>query len=127
MRDTRWTTVAKRRPVIQGSGAARSGSADYVQRKKTEGVVIAYPHRPGDVNARFHTSLINLLVFDACGAKNTAGEMVGGKGHVTRNGGHMPLSSGANIVTARNKLVKAFLDDYPSKPEWLWFIDDDMT
>jgi hypothetical protein len=97
---------------------------------KTDGVVVAYPHPVGEVGARFHTCLIDLLVYDSNGAmKDIDGRMtrVGGKGHVTRFGGHMPLSSGANIVTARNRIVRAFLDDFPTKPEWLWFIDADMT
>lgn len=130
------TTMVKRKPqrVVQGSGVSGSEIAELrragiLQAKlpKVDGVVVAYPHRPGDVNARFHTSLIDLLVYDANGGHDTTGKPVGGHGHVTRHGGHMPLSSGANIVTPRNKLVKAFLDDFPSKPEWLWFIDDDMT
>lgn len=94
------------------------------------GVVIAYPHPVGEVSARFHTSLVDLLVFDSNGAmveRNGKPTKIGGQGHVTRHGGHMPMSSGANIVTARNKIVRAFLDDFPSKPEWLWFIDADMT
>jgi GT2 family glycosyltransferase len=96
----------------------------------TAGVVVAYPHSVGEVSARFHTSLIDLLVFDSNGAmveRDGRQVKIGGKGHVTRHGGHMPVSSGANIVTARNKIVRAFLEDFPSKPEWLWFIDSDMT
>jgi GT2 family glycosyltransferase len=94
------------------------------------GVVVAYPHPVGEVSARFHTSLVDLLVFDSNGAMVTRDgrpTKIGGKGHVTRHGGHMPMSSGANIVTARNKICRAFLEDFPSEPEWLWFIDADMT
>ncbi len=102
----------------------------YDQRRWKGGVVIAYPHPVGDVGARFHTSLIDLLMVDANGGRHVVGDatkVVAGAGRVTRHGGHMPMSSGANIVTARNKIVRAFLDDFPSKPEWLWFIDADMT
>ncbi len=121
------TTVGKRQPTIQGSGGGRSGSADYRQapKQRVEGVVIAYPHRPGDVNARFHTSLIDLLAYDVLGGMMPDGTRSGGLGRIIGHGGHMPLSSGANIVTARNKLVRKFLDE--SKADFLCFLDDDMT
>lgn len=77
------------------------------------GVVIAYPHPYGDVSAHFHTSLIDLLVRDAYGPRHVVG--------------HMPLSSGANITTARNTITHQFLTGYPTKPEWLWMVDSDMT
>src|SRR5690348_9930538 len=128
-RAPRGTTVAKRRPVIQGSGGGQkrpSGSDDYVARREnTDGVVVAYPHRPDAVNARFHVSLINLLAYDTLGAQTPEGKKIGGKHRLFGNGGHLPLSSGANIVSARNKLVKRFLDEHTAP--WLWFCDDDMT
>lgn len=118
--------MAKRRPQrIHGSGGGiqRSGSADYGTRK-TEGVVIAYPHRLDAVNARFHTCLVKLLAFDVLGGI-VDGKKTGGHGRVIGHGGHLPLSSGANIVSARNKLVKQYLEEAPA--EWLLFLDDDMT
>lgn len=81
---------------------------------QTGGVVIAYCHPVGEVNSRFHTSVIDLIVRDA---------MLGGP--ITQAGGHLPMSSGANIVTARNKVVKTFLED--TTAEWLWWLDADMT
>ncbi len=97
----------------------------YAKKARKSGVVIAYPHAVGEVNARFHTSLIDLIVYDRDGGTTPEGQKVGGNRHVM---GHMPLSSGANIVTARNKIVKQFLDhEWGFKAEWLWFIDSDMT
>jgi GT2 family glycosyltransferase len=80
---------------------------------KSGGVVIAYPHPVGEVGARFHQSLVDLLVRDAYTNHHVVG--------------HMPISSGANITTARNKIVREFLSGYPSNPEWLWFVDADMV
>jgi len=88
-------------------------------QKRSGGVVVSYLHPVGDVNARFHTSLINLLVRDM--------PSKGGAGHIVEHGGHLALSSGANIVTGRNKMVRAFLNDFPTEPEWLWMLDSDMT
>lgn len=95
------------------------------QSGKSAGVVIGYPHPAGEVSARFHTSLLDLIVYDRDGATTPDGKRVGGNRHVM---GHMPISSGANIVTARNKIVRAFLDNtWGFQANWLFFIDSDMT
>lgn len=74
-------------------------------------VCIAYPHPVGEVGARFHTSMIDLIKRDA---------------HTNcRVGFHMPISSGANIVTARNKIVKTFLEE--TNAQWLLSTDADMV
>lgn len=75
------------------------------------GVCVAYCHPVGEVGARFHTSLLDLVVRDHATS-----------GHVRA---HLPLSSGANIVTARNKVVREFLTK--TDCEWLWWLDADMT
>jgi GT2 family glycosyltransferase len=76
------------------------------------GVVVANIH-PGDgVSPRFMNSMIDLLLLDAHQY-----------GHVA---GRLDLTSGANIVTARNKIARRFLEEYPSA-EWLWLVDADMT
>lgn len=74
---------------------------------------MAYPHGH-EVSARFHKSLLNLLVYDA----KTNARIVSG-------GGHLANSSGANIVNARNEIVDAFLEHHDA--DWLWFVDTDMT
>lgn len=76
------------------------------------GVVVANIH-PGDgVSPRFMNSMIDLLLLDAHQY-----------GHVC---GRLDLTSGANIVTARNKIARQFLEKYP-QAEWLWLVDADMT
>jgi hypothetical protein len=68
---------------------------------------------PGDgVSPRFMNSMIDLLLLDA----HQYGHIVG----------RLDLTSGANIVTARNKICRQFLEQYP-RAEWLWLIDADMT
>lgn len=88
----------------------RAGVVD----KKHGGVVVAYVHPVGEVNARFHCSILDLIVRDG---------MQGGP--ITRGGGHLPISSGANIVTARNTVVRKFLEE--TNAEWLWWLDSDMV
>lgn len=84
---------------------------------RSQKVVVAYPHAH-EVSARFHKSLLNLFVHDAHN-----------HGRVVLGGGHLANSSGANIVGARNEIVEAFLDTFSGRdaPDWLWFIDTDMT
>lgn len=79
---------------------------------KHGGVVIANIHPADSVSPRFMNSMIDLLLLDAHQF-----------GHVA---GRLDLTSGANIVTARNNIVRQFLDQYP-KAEWLWLVDADMT
>ncbi len=75
-------------------------------------VVVAYCH-PGEVAARFHTSMIDLFVHDMV----TKRRIIGG-------GGHFATRSGANITSARNDLVRSFLDHHDA--EWLFMVDADM-
>lgn len=80
--------------------------------RDAQGVIISYPHPEEGVGGRFHRSLINLLAYDAANL-----------GRVMRHGGHAPLSSGAQITKARNKIVEQFL---ATGIDWLWSIDADM-
>lgn len=75
-------------------------------------VVVAYCH-PGEVAARFHTSIIDLFIHDMMGPKR-----------IVEGGGHFATRSGANIVSARNELVQSFLDLHNA--EWLFMVDADM-
>lgn len=77
-------------------------------------VVISYLHPDVGVSGDFCQSLVDLLVWDM--------------GHEQRivNGGHVyGMQSGANIVTARNKVALDFLESYAA--EWLMLIDSDMS
>lgn len=74
--------------------------------KKT---VIGYCH-PGEVNAGFHDSLVNLLRYDFATNRRIAGVI--------------SEASSANISGARNAIMRAFL---ASKADWLWMVDTDMT
>lgn len=76
-------------------------------------VVVAYCH-PGQVDARFHTSIIDLFIHDMFS-----------EGRIIRGGGHFASRSGANIVNARNELVRMFLDMHQA--EWLFMVDADMS
>lgn len=80
--------------------------------RDNQGVIISYPHPEEGVGARFHRSLVSLLAYDAAN-----------HGRVIRHGGHAPLSSGAQITKARNKIVEQFL---ATGIDWLWSIDADM-
>ncbi len=131
MRGVTVANRAQRRAQQRGGthpGNSRPGQPSRpitITNPATDGVIVAYCHPVGEVNARFHTSLIDLMRFESVGGMDEVGRQVGGKNRIV---GHMPLSSGANIVTARNKIVKAFLEHpWGSTPEWLWFIDSDMT
>jgi GT2 family glycosyltransferase len=79
---------------------------------KYGGVVVANIHPSDGVSPRFMNSMIDLLLLDAHQF-----------GHVA---GRLDLTSGANIVTARNKIARQFLEQYP-RAEWLWLVDADMT
>lgn len=76
-------------------------------------VVVGYCN-PGSVHAAFHESLLNLMVYDA----QTTNRIIGG-------GGRIAVQSSANISTARNDIVRQFLDE--SEADWLWMVDTDMT
>lgn len=76
-------------------------------------VVVAYLH-PGQVEADFHTSLIDLWMWDLTHEQR-----------IIIGGGHLAMRSGANISGARNKVVRNFLDEHTA--EWLLWIDSDMV
>ena len=78
-----------------------------------EKVVVAYVH-PGHVDGGFHTSLINLFVWDLQGPRR-----------ILDGGGHIAMQSGANITGARNDTVRMFLESHTA--DWLLWIDSDMV
>lgn len=75
-------------------------------------VAIAYCHPAESVSPGFHHSLLRLMLFEQA-AGNTVVDI-------------MPRQSGANVSMPRNELAAAFLN-HKRKPEWLWFVDADMT
>jgi len=76
-------------------------------------VAVAYIHPPNYVAPEFMRCLLNLFVRDAYVYP----------GRIVRP---IEYVSSANVSLARNKCVQAFLD-HPEKPQWLLFIDADMT
>lgn len=76
-------------------------------------VVVAYLH-PGQVEADFHTSIIDLWMWDLTHQQR-----------IVNGGGHFAMRSGANISGARNRVVRNFLDGHTA--EWLLWIDSDMV
>ena len=70
-------------------------------------VIIGWLH-PGEVAARFCSSLFNALAAD----------------HDRNIRGHIPLLGSANLSTPRNHVVRTFLE---TDATHLWFIDSDMT
>lgn len=81
--------------------------------KNDQKVVIAYPYGH-EVSARFHHSLMKVLVHDGAHRRRVLGCE-----------GFIAVSSGANITNARNEIVVAFLDF--THADWLLFIDTDMV
>lgn len=79
---------------------------------KAGGVVVAVVHGVSTGSPRFWNSLIDLLLLDAHRF-----------GHVN---GRIDETSGANIVTPRNKVVREFLEQ-KRDADWLFLLDDDMT
>lgn len=82
------------------------------KHKKLPTVAIAYCHPAEGVTAGFHHSLLRLMLFEQ-GSGNTVVDV-------------MPRQAGANVSMPRNELANAFLN-HPRSPEWLWFVDADMT
>jgi GT2 family glycosyltransferase len=80
-------------------------------RWRSDAVVIAYLHPSDSVGARFHKSLLDLLVRDAYASTHAVL-------------GTIDMSSGANITTARNTVVRDFL---LTDAAWLWIVDADMA
>lgn len=75
----------------------------------TASVIVAYAH-PGEVNGFFHDSLLRLFDHD--------------RAHADQVAGRVSLRSGPRIATARNTIVRKFLE---TDAEWLWMLDTDMT
>lgn len=85
---------------------------------KGPGVVLAGPN-PGTVDGNFFGSVTELLLHDA-----------NHREAVTRYGGCIWLESSPRIFAARCEIVTRFLEDtahWEIPPEWLLFIDADMT
>jgi hypothetical protein len=78
-----------------------------------EKVVVAYCH-PGAVNAAFHESLLDLLVYDMAFHRR-----------IVHGGGRLARQASANLAGPRNDVVKRFLAG--SDADWLWFVDTDMV
>lgn len=75
-------------------------------------VTVAYPY--GSINPDFHHCLLNLLAYDQnFGSKRLA-----------HTGWLISRPGGGNVATARNEIVRAFLE---TDSEWLWFVDTDQT
>jgi hypothetical protein len=87
-------------------------------KKPLAGVVLAGPN-PGTVNGHFFGCVSALLMHDA-----------NSRQAVTKYGGCMWLESSPRIAAARCDIVRDFLEitsQYKRPPEWLLFIDSDMT
>lgn len=80
-------------------------------RFRRDSVIVSYLHPADSVGAMFHKSLLDLLVRDSFQPER----VVAGK---------LDMSSGANITTARNTVVRDFLK---TDATWLWLIDADMS
>jgi GT2 family glycosyltransferase len=80
------------------------------QSFRRDSVIVAYLHPSDHVGARFHRSLVDLLVRDSFAARRVVA-------------GTLDMASGANITTARNSVVRDFL---ATDAAWLWLIDADM-
>jgi hypothetical protein len=78
-----------------------------------EKVVVAYCH-PGDVNAAFHESLFDLLVYDMAFHRR-----------IVDGGGRLAQQASANLAGPRNDVVRHFLAH--SEADWLWLVDTDMV
>lgn len=70
--------------------------------------LIAYAH-PGQVTGEFHESLIAAIMGD----------------RQQRIVGHLAITSGPRIASARNEMCRRFLA-HPDSPNWLWMLDADM-
>lgn len=76
-------------------------------------VVIGYVH-PTEVAASFHESVLGLIMYDFNHGR-----------HVVDGGGRLARYSSANVSSARNGIVRNFLDQ--TQAEWLWMVDADMS
>lgn len=75
-------------------------------------VIVAFCHRSDSIAPQFRRSLTMVLMRDAATKNHVIGEL--------------DRESTANISTARCQIVRDFLA-LPSRPEWLWMVDSDMT
>lgn len=76
-------------------------------------VMLAVIHPTGEVGSRFYRSVVNLLAWDH---RHHA--------RILNGGAHLDLASGAQITTARNSIVRTFLNT--AGIDWLWIVDADM-
>lgn len=82
------------------------------QKRKKGKVAVSWLF-PDKVAGEFAVSLANLIGYDA--NRNQ---------RITRGGGLLPMASGPNLQTARNKQAETFLTQ--SNAEWLLIVDSDM-
>lgn len=75
-------------------------------------VVVGFIHPAAAIAPQFSRSLRQVFVRDAYSARNIVGEI--------------DHESSANVSSARNDIVRFFLD-HPARPDWLWMVDSDMT
>lgn len=80
-------------------------------RFRKDSVIVSYLHPASEVGGRFHKSMLDLLIRDSFQPQR----LVAGK---------LDMTSGANITTARNTVVRDFL---ATDATWLWLIDADMV
>lgn len=81
--------------------------------RAADAVTLAYLH-DDEVTHSFHVSLTNTVMADLAGGKRLQ------RGRYISQYG----SGAMTFASARNKVVKAWLDDYDSP--WLWWVDSDM-
>lgn len=86
---------------------------------KPERVVLSWV-TPGHVNARFMDSILKLMYSDA-------NRPLGQQRLLAKGAGYHYLVSGPRIASARNDLVRRFLDTPRYEAEWLLMIDTDMV
>ncbi len=96
----------------QRRAAERGKHSAFAQepRRARADVAVGYLHPNGDISSNFAQCLRNLADYD----RQTNGRL----------GPHLEMVSGANIVTARNLVVRQFLE---TSATWLFLIDSDMT
>ena len=75
-------------------------------------VVVGFIHRSDAIAPQFRRCLTMVYLRDAGSTRRIVGEL--------------DQESSANISTGRCQIVRDFLA-HPSKPDWLWMVDTDMT
>jgi hypothetical protein len=80
-------------------------------------VIVGFCHRSDSIAPQFRRCLTMVLMRDAGRAALR---------QLPRVVGELDKESSANIATARCEIVREFLA-HPSKPDWLWMVDSDMT